>query len=76
MYTLEMATAFKEVLPPKNFGVEILDAGDFLTIRINPDDLDKLDNDEKLEAVQYVKNVKSALESAGGIVWIVREAIK
>jgi hypothetical protein len=76
MYTLEMATAFKSIVPPENFGVEILDAGDFLTVRINPDDLNNLDDKQKLDAVQYVKNVKVALENAGGIVWIVREASK
>ena len=76
MYTLEMAEAFKGVQPPSNFGVTILDAGDFITVSVDPEDLLKLTDDEKMDAVQYVKDVKQALESAGAIVLVVREAVQ
>lgn len=71
-----MATAFKSITPPENFGVTILDAGDFLTIQIDPEDIESLLDNQVDDAVQYIKDVKSTLEEHGGIVYIVREALK
>ncbi len=76
MYTVEMATAFKSIVPPENFGVTILDANDFLTIQIDPEDIESLLDHQVDAAVQYIKDVKKALEDQGAIVYIVREALK
>jgi hypothetical protein len=76
MYTIEMATAFKSIVPPKNFGVTIMDSDNFLTIVIDPKDIDALLDDEKQLAAQYIKDVKSAFEKLGAIVYIVRNALE
>jgi hypothetical protein len=76
MYTVEMATAFKAIVPPENFGVTILDAGDFLTVQIDPEDIESLLDNQVDDAVKYINDVKKALESHGAIVYIVREALK
>jgi hypothetical protein len=74
MYTVEMATAFKSIVPPQNFGVMIYDADDFLTIMIEPKDLENLDNDQAEEIVKYINNVKKTLEDHGAIVLVVRNS--
>lgn len=71
-----MATAFKTIVPPENFGVTILDNGDFLTILIDPEDIESLLDNQVDDAVQYIKDVKKTLEDQGAIVYIVREALK
>ena len=76
MYTPEMASAFKAIVPPKNFGVVLLENPDFLTIQIEPSDLEKLSEEEIPEAVQYINDVKRTLESFGAVVLIVREALE
>jgi hypothetical protein len=76
MYTVEMATAFKGLTPPENFGVTILDANDFLTVQIDPEDIESLLDHQVEDAIQYIKNVKNVLEEHGAIVYIVREALK
>jgi hypothetical protein len=76
MYTVEMATAFKALTPPENFGVTILDANDFLTIQIDPEDIESLLDHQVEDAIQYIKDVKKVLEEYGAIVYIVREALK
>ncbi len=76
MYTVEMATAFKSIVPPENFGVTILDANDFLTIQIDPEDIESLLDHQVEDAIQYIKDVKRVLEEQGAIVYIVREALK
>lgn len=76
MYTVEMATAFKAITPPKNFGVVLLENDDFITIQIDPKDLVSLADEEKLEAVEYVNKVKKALEQHGAVVMILREALE
>ena len=74
MYTVEMATAFKSIVPPQNFGVMIYDAEDFLTIMIEPKDLENLDKDQAEEIVKYINNVKKTLEDHGAIVLVVRNS--
>jgi hypothetical protein len=76
MYTPEMATAFKAIIPPGNFGVTLLDNDSFITIMIDPEDIESLLDNEVDAAVQYIKDVKTALENNGAIVYIVREALK
>jgi hypothetical protein len=76
MYTVEMATAFKELTPPENFGVTILDANEFLTIQIDPEDIENLLDHQVNDAVKYINDVKKVLEDQGAIVYIVREALK
>lgn len=76
MYTPEMASAFKAIVPPGTFGVTLLDNNDFITIMIDPEDIESLLDNEVDSAVQYIKDVKKALEDNGAIVYIVREALK
>jgi hypothetical protein len=75
MYTPEMAMAFKAIVPPKNFGVVLLENDDFLTIQIEPEEILKLTQDEIPQAVQYINDVKNVLESFGVPVLIVREPL-
>jgi hypothetical protein len=76
MYTLEMSSAFRAIVPPKDFGVVIIDNEEFLTVQIDPEQLLGLDEVQKAEAVKYVKDVKQALEDNGAIVLLVREALE
>ena len=71
-----MASAFKAIKAPENFGVTILDNGDFLTVQVDPKELLELDKEHLEAAVQYIKDVKKALEDNKAIVLIVREALK
>ncbi|CAB4242263.1 hypothetical protein UFOVP222_80 [uncultured Caudovirales phage] len=76
MYTLEMSSAFRAIVPPQDFGVVIIDNEEFLTVQIDPEQLLGLDESQKAEAVKYVKDVKQALEDNGAIVLLVREALE
>jgi hypothetical protein len=76
MYTPEMATAFKAIVPPKNFGLTIYDNDNFVTLEINPKDLVDLLDEDKTAVVKYINDVKSILEELGAIVFIVREALE
>jgi hypothetical protein len=76
MYTAEMATAFKAIVPPKNFGVVLLENEDFITIQIDPKELLAVPEEDLEAAVKYINDVKSALENLGAIVMILREALE
>ena len=76
MYTDNMRRAVHSIIPPKNFGVDIIDNESFLTIKLNEKDFTRMVHDEKIQAVQYVAKVKDALEQNGAIVLVTREAIK
>lgn len=76
MYTLEMSSAFRSIPAPENFGVVIIDNEEFLTVQIDPNELLGLDENQLAKAVEYVKNVKKALEDNGAIVLLVREALE
>ena len=76
MYTPEMATAFHSIVAPPNFGVVLIDNEDYLTVQIDPEQLVNLTEDEKPAVVQYVQDVKEALEDNGAVVLLVREAIE
>ena len=76
MYTAEMATAFKAIVPPKNFGVVLLENEDFITIQIDPKELLAVPEEDLEVAVKYITDVKSTLEGFGAIVMILREALE
>jgi hypothetical protein len=71
-----MRKAVHSIIPPKNFGVQIIDNDSFLTIKLNEKDFLPMGHDEKIEAVEYVARIKKALEQNGAIVLVTREAIK
>jgi len=76
MYTLDMRRAFHSIIPPKGFGVEIIDNEHFLTIKLDEYKFIKMLHDEKIEALKYVVQIKKALEMNGAIVLVTREALK
>lgn len=71
-----MATAFKSITPPENFKVVILENDDFLTILIDPEDIESLLDEQVEPAVKYINDVKKALENEGAIVFVVRDVLK
>ena len=76
MYTDQMRRAFHSILPPKGFNIELIDNEHFLTIKLNELKFAKMVHDDKIRALQYVLNLKKALEMEGAIVLVTREAIK
>jgi hypothetical protein len=76
MYILDMKKAFHSIVPPKNFYINIIDNEHFLTIKLDEKKFIKMVHDEKIQALQYVVQVKKALEMNGAIVLVTREAIK
>ena len=76
MYTDQMRRAFHSILPPNNFKVELIDNKHFLTIKLDEYVFAKMVHDDKIQALQYVLNLKKALEMEGAIVLVTREAIK
>ena len=76
MYTLEMATAFKSITPPDNFKLVIMENEDFLTIVIDPEDIENLSDEQVDPAVKYINDVKKALEDEGAVVFVVRDVLE
>jgi hypothetical protein len=76
VYTDQMRRAFHSVTPPKGFTIELIDNEHFLTIKLNELKFAKMVHDDKIQALQYVLNLKKALEMEGAIVLVTREAIK
>lgn len=76
MYTDEMRRAFRSIHPPKRFHVDIVDNDHFLSVVAREDVFMKLFDDEKRSAIEYMVNVKKALEMNGAIVLLVREGGK
>ena len=76
MYTPEMSTAFHAITPPKNFGVVLMDNDDYINLMINPEEFLELSQEDQVMAVDYVNNVKKALEANGAIVQVIRETIQ
>ena len=76
MYTDQMRRAFHSVIPPKGFQIELIDNDHFLTIKLDELKFAKMVHDDKIQALQYVLNLKKALEMEGAIVLVTREAIK
>lgn len=77
MYDDRMRRAFASLqfYCPKNFGVDLIDNNEFITIRIPSHKLAALSHDDKLAAVQYVTMVKKAFEDLGSIVLVTRTAL-
>jgi hypothetical protein len=76
MYTDSMRRAFHSIIPPKGFKVQIIDNDAFLTIKLDEKHFVKMVHDEKIQALQYVVQIKKALEMNGAVVLVTREAIK
>lgn len=73
MYTDAMQRAFRSLVPPKGFYVDILENEHFLTVRANEKVFMSLAGQDKIAAVEYMIRVKHALEDNGAIVLLVRE---
>jgi hypothetical protein len=76
MYTDSMRRAVHSIVGPKNFGVNIIDNDHFLTIKLNEYDFISMGHDEKMQALQYLVQLKKALEMEGAIVLVTREVVK
>lgn len=77
MYTDQMKRAFRSLVPPKNFSLQIIDNDNFLTVKAIEKDFMSLETVEmKREAIEYMIRVKKALEDNGAIVLLVREGGK
>lgn len=76
MYTDQMRRVVHNLTPPKGFGVDIIDNEQFLTIKLNEKQFVGMVHDEKIAALQYVVQLKKALEENGAIVLVTREALK
>jgi hypothetical protein len=76
MYTDAMKRAFHAVQAPKGFSVQLIDNDHFLTIKLDERHFSGLLHDEKIAALQYVVQLKNALEMEGAIVLVTREALK
>jgi hypothetical protein len=63
-------------VPPKGFNLELIDNEHFITVKLNEYVFANMVHDDKIQALQYVLNVKKALEMEGAIVLVTREAIK
>lgn len=75
MYTDSMRRAFHAVQAPKGFSVQLIDNEHFLTIKLDERQFVGLAHDEKIAALQYVVQLKNALEMEGAIVLVTREAL-
>lgn len=73
MYTDAMKMAFHSITPPKNFGVQLVDHDNFITVKAKEEIFMRLLDEEKRAAVEYMIRVKKALEDNGAIVLLVRE---
>ncbi len=76
MYTDAMRRAFHAIQAPKGFSVELIDNDAFLTVKLDERHFIKMNHDEKIQALQYVVNLKKALEMEGAIVLVTREALQ
>jgi len=76
VYTDQMRRAFHSIIPPNNFKIDLIDNEHFLTIKLDEYVFAKMVHDDKIQALQYVLNLKKALEMEGAIVLVTREAIK
>lgn len=76
MYTDAMRRAFYSIPAPKNFGVQLIDHDNFITVKAKEEVFMRLLDEEKRSAIEYMIRVKKALEDNGAIVLIVREGGK
>ena len=71
-----MRRAFHAIQAPKDFAVQLIDNDHFLTIKLNEYDFIAMNHDQKMQALQYVVQLKNALEMEGAIVLVTREPVK
>jgi len=76
MYTDNMRKVVHSIIPPKDFGVQIIDNDHFLTIKLDEKEFLHMVHDDKISALKYVVKLKKALEECGAIVLVTREAVK
>jgi hypothetical protein len=76
MYTKKMSDAFHAIKAPENFGIMVLDAGDFITLKINPETLVDITPERGLEIKKYIEKVKKTFEKYGAVVYIVRDTLE
>jgi len=76
MYTDAMKRAFHAVQAPKGFSVQLIDNDHFLTVKLDERHFAGLLYEEKVAALQYVVQLKKALEMQGAIVLVTREVAK
>ena len=76
MYTDSMRRAFHSIQAPKGFAVTIIDNDAFLTVKLDERQFVRMGHDDKIQALQYVVNLKKALEMEGAVVLVTREALK
>lgn len=76
MYTDGMRRAFHSLTAPKNFGVQIIDHDNFITVKAKEESFMRLTDEDKRAAIEYMIRVKAALEDNGAIVLLVREGGK
>jgi hypothetical protein len=75
MYTDEMKRAFNSIPKPNNkFRMEVLDNEHFLVLRLDTASLRGMTGEQMKESIIYALKVKTALESAGAVVLVTREA--
>ena len=71
-----MRRAFHAIQAPKDFAIQLIDNDHFLTIKLNEYDFIAMNHDQKMQALQYVVQLKNALEMEGAIVLVTREPVK
>ena len=71
-----MKRAFHSVQAPKGFSVQLIDNDHFLTVKLDERHFAGLLHNEKIAALQYVVQLKKALEMEGAIVLVTREVAK
>jgi hypothetical protein len=71
-----MKRAFHSITAPKNFGVQLIDNDNFITVKAKEEIFMRLTDEDKRSAIEYMIRVKQALEDSGAIVLIVREGGK
>jgi hypothetical protein len=76
MYTDAMRRAFHNIQAPASFSINIIDNNSFITIKLDEKSFLHMSHDKKIGAVQYVSQVKKALEMEGAIVLVTREPLK
>jgi len=76
MYTDAMKRAFHSIAAPPNFGVQIIDNDNFITIKAKEEIFMRLLDEDKRSAIEYMVRVKKAFEENGAIVLLVREGGK
>lgn len=78
-YTPQMRRAFRSITPPKGFELvvaeHLVEGMGFLEVIADERQFFRLDDFEKRRAVEYMAQVKKALEDNGAIVQLTRRAI-